>query len=192
MSSSSPCVQHEVLDNGLGVITLDRPNALNAADLEMITAILAKVTEWGDGEGGAKAILLTSSSERAFCSGGDVKALTLALRGDASSQLPNQALAAEYKLICALAASPLLTVAVMDGVTMGFGLGLASRAKVRIATERTLVAMPECAIGLFPDVGFSHAVRERPDEGLYAALTGARFSPPSLFPLPLTAQWSRL
>jgi len=179
--ASMSFVKHEILDNKLGVITLDRPKALNAADLAINKEILGKVAEW-EGDGSANALLLTSSSERAFCSGGDVKALALALREDASSTLPALALAEEYKLICKLADSTIPSVAIMDGVTMGFGLGLATRATFRIATERTLVAMPECAIGLFPDVGFSHAVADKPAEGMYMALTGARIgassSPP--------------
>ncbi|KAJ1495870.1 ClpP/crotonase-like domain-containing protein [Baffinella frigidus] len=171
--AESEYMQAALAPNGLASLCLDRPKALNAANTEMCEAMREKVRGWGE-DVGAKAILLKSSSERAFCSGGDVKALAVALREDPATSLPVEALSAEYALLLALRDSPLPSVAVLDGVTMGFGLGLAWNAKVRVVTERTLVAMPECAIGLFPDVGFALLCKARPDTALYLGLTGAR------------------
>lgn len=180
MQSELP-VQFEVFPNKLGIVSFNKPKALNAANKTMNTAILQKLVEWE--RDGTQAILFTSTSERAFCSGGDVKALAQALQMDPQTKMPCETLAQEYRLICALARSPVESISLMDGVTMGFGLGLACRAKCRIATERSLIAMPENAIGLFPDVGFAFVVKHMPCEALYMGLTGARLggkiSPPA-------------
>eukprot|EP00802_Teleaulax_amphioxeia_P018116 Tamp_18296.p1 GENE.Tamp_18296~~Tamp_18296.p1 ORF type:complete len:438 (+),score=107.93 Tamp_18296:75-1316(+) len=179
MSSSEEWVQHDVLANKMGVLTLDRPKALNAADKSVTEALLQRLAEWEQSDA-VRAVLLRSSSERAFCSGGDVKAIALDLKADSASQTPYIALSNEYRLLCALqrwTASEGLdipSVALMDGVTMGFGVGLACNTRFRVITERTLLAMPENAIGLFPDIGFAFLTRDRPTLGLYLALTGTR------------------
>jgi len=142
-------------------------------------ALLQRLAEWEQSDA-VRAVLLRSSSERAFCSGGDVKAIALDLKADSASQTPYIALSNEYRLLCALqrwTASEGLdipSVALMDGVTMGFGVGLACNTRFRVITERTLLAMPENAIGLFPDIGFAFLTRDRPTLGLYLALTGTR------------------
>ncbi len=142
-------------------------------------ALLNRLAEWEKSDA-VRAVLLRSSSERAFCSGGDVKAIALDLKADSATQTPYIALSNEYRLLCAMQrwGAPeglnVPSVALMDGVTMGFGLGLACCTRYRVITERTLVAMPENAIGLFPDVGFAFLTRDRPALGLYLALTGMR------------------
>jgi len=142
-------------------------------------ALLNRLAEWEKSDA-VRAVLLRSSSERAFCSGGDVKAIALDLKADSATQTPYIALSNEYRLLCAMQrwGAPegldVPSVALMDGVTMGFGVGLACCTRYRVITERTLVAMPENAIGLFPDVGFAFLTRDRPALGLYLALTGMR------------------
>jgi enoyl-CoA hydratase/carnithine racemase len=176
MADAGAWVQSAVRSNRLGVLTLDRPKALNAADAHVTAALLAALDEW-ERDQAVQALLLRSSSERAFCSGGDVKAIAVDLQADASSQTPYTALSNEYRLLCRLhrwSASYVPSVAIMDGVTMGFGVGLACGARYRIVTERTLLAMPENAIGLFPDIGFAYLTRDHPIIGLYLALTGTR------------------
>jgi len=184
----SEWVQDNVFPNKLGVLTLDRPKALNAADKSVTAALMQKLQEWKR-LGEIRGVLIRSTSEKAFCSGGDVKAIALDLKGDAASQTPFIALSNEYRLLCMLhtlsksSEHDMPSVAIMDGVTMGFGLGLACTTRYRVITERTLVAMPENAIGLFPDVGFAYLTRHEPALGLYLALTGARLgaksSPPA-------------
>ena len=175
-------VKDAVLPNKLGVLSLDRPKALNAADKSMTATMLQILAEW-EGSGAVQALLLKSTSERAFCSGGDVKAIALDLKADPASQTPFTALSNEYRLLCSLerwastardGGRDIPSVAIMDGVTMGFGVGLACNTRYRVMTERTLVAMPENAIGLFPDIGFAHLTRHHPALGLYLALTGKR------------------
>ena len=171
-------VQNEVLPNKIGVLTLNRPKALNAADKDVTESLLQTLDAWENSRA-VKALVLRSTSERAFCSGGDVKAIAVDLKADSASQTPYIALSNEYRLLCTLNrwSSPALdipSVAIMDGVTMGFGVGLACNARYRVFTERTLLAMPENAIGLFPDIGFAYLTRHHPALGLYLALTGTR------------------
>lgn len=188
MAAADEWVQDAVLSNNMGVLTLNRPKALNAADKVVTEALLKKLGAW-ETSGEVKAMVLRSTSERAFCSGGDVRAIALDLTADSASQTPYVALSNEYRLLCKLqrwSESPELdipSVAIMDGVTMGFGVGLACNTRYRVFTERTLLAMPENAIGLFPDIGFAYLMRHHPALGLYLALTGSRIgakaSPPA-------------
>ena len=157
MVGSDAWVQDKVLDNGMAILTLNRPKALNAADQGITGAMLNKLGEW-DERKDVRALLLQSSSERAFCSGGDVKAIAQDLKADVAAQTPYVALSNEYRLLLALerwasraserGGRDTPSVAIMDGVTMGFGVGLACNARYRVFTERTLLAMPECAIGV--------------------------------------------
>ena len=157
MVGSDAWVQDKVLDNGMAILTLNRPKALNAADQGITGAMLNKLGEW-DERKDVRALLLQSSSERAFCSGGDVKAIAQDLKADVAAQTPYIALSNEYRLLLALerwastaserGCRDTPSIAIMDGVTMGFGVGLACNARYRVFTERTLLAMPECAIGV--------------------------------------------
>ena len=163
----------------LGLITLTRPKALNALTLGMIQAIGPQLAAWA-GDGAIKAVVIEGEGERAFCAGGDVRAVWDAGRaGQHKAGQPGLMTAdffrAEYRLNRQIQTYPKPYVALIDGITMGGGVGLSIHGTVRLASERTLFAMPETAIGLFPDVGGSHFLPRLPGGiGLYLALTGAR------------------
>ena len=173
MASSA---EAEVLHEFRGAVraaVLNRPRALNALSLPMIEQLHGVYAAW-DAAPGVAAILLKGAGGKAFCAGGDVKAVALAGRaGDAAGAL--RFFRAEYRLNYLIARLSKPHVALLDGITMGGGAGVSVHGAFRVATERTLFAMPECAIGLFPDVGGSYFLPRLPGGlGLYLGLTGAR------------------
>lgn len=155
-----------------GRIRLRRPQALNALTLGMIQAIHAALDMFSADPG--VHFLLIDAPERGFCAGGDVRGIrAAALAGDRNAA--RTFFAAEYALNQAIAACPKPFVALVDGVCMGGGIGISVHGSHRIATERAMFAMPETAIGLFPDVGTSYLLPRLPDAlGYYMGLTGAR------------------
>lgn len=160
----------------LGVITLNRPQVLNALSLEMIRQIRSALGAWSDNPL-IEAVLFLGAGARAFCSGGDIRAFYNAgmdcRRGLVSSRVPMVFFTEEYALNTMIYHYPKPTVAFMDGVVMGGGYGIAGHCDVRIATERTVFAMPEVNIGFFPDVGsVYHLARCPGNYGRYLALTG--------------------
>jgi enoyl-CoA hydratase len=122
------------------------------------------------------AVLVRGAGERAFCAGGDVRAVYEAGRGiSGDTDLPAVFFREEYELIRRIHRFPKPYIAVIDGITMGGGAGISVNGAYRIATERTLFAMPETAIGLFPDVGATRFLNHCPGHiGRYLGLTGAR------------------
>jgi len=169
-------VQGELLPNGVAVVTIHRPQALNAADEAMVVA-MHKLLDGYAHDPACRAVLLEGSAARAFCSGGDVKAIAQA---DDRRAAAAAALGAEYQLICAIANMTKPVISLMEGVVMGFGLGISGHGRYRVVTENTNVAMPENSIGLLPDVGFAHMCLRAPEAlGLYMALTGARVQHPA-------------
>jgi enoyl-CoA hydratase len=167
-------------DGGLRRITLNRPQALNAITLDMAIAMTALLREWqADPEVGA--VLLDGAGERGFCAGGDIRALYEAAKSkpaSAADWLPARFWAIEYRLNVLIARYSKPLIAVMDGLVMGGGVGLSAHAAHRVVTERSAVAMPEVAIGFFPDVGASFLLARAPGfVGTYLALTGQRLGP---------------
>lgn len=165
-------------EHGLGTIELDRPKALNALTLDMIRAMHPALEAWEDDDA-VKAVLIKGAGEKAFCAGGDVRAVYRSivddLGGKGPSELSKVFFLEEYQLNHAIHAFSKPYVALLDGVTMGGGVGLSIHGSHRIATERLMFAMPETGIGLFPDVGGGWFLPRLPGEtGLYLALTGAR------------------
>lgn len=157
----------------IGRITLDRPQALNALDPEMLHALASALDAWRE-ESGVHVVVIEGAGERAFCAGGDIRAIREALlRGDYKGVQDDFAF--EYALDLAIAAYPKPYVALVDGICMGGGVGVSVHGAYRVASEAALFAMPETAIGFFPDVGASYVLpRLRGAVGVWMGLTGAR------------------
>jgi len=160
-------------EGGIGKIILNRPKALHALNLQMCEAILAALNAWKSDDSVQLVLVTHAEGSRGFCAGGDIRMLAESGASDGSEA--RAFFAVEYRLNAAVKAFPKPYVAIMDGVTMGGGVGLAVHGSHRIATERTLFAMPETGIGLFPDVGGGWFLpRLRGELGTWLALTGAR------------------
>lgn len=159
--------------DGVGEIILDRPAALNALDQTMIDDMYRTLSEWGDDDA-IETVLLTSASDRAFCAGGDIRAIReYALDGDTDAI--TRYFAAEYRLDQLVAEYPKAYVSVIDGAALGGGLGISVHGEVRIVTERAMIAMPETAIGFFPDIGSTYFLPRLPaGVGMWLGLTGSR------------------
>lgn len=163
----------------VGIITLDRPAKLNALTLQMIRDLHRIYDEWLAEGSPIKCIVMEGAGGKAFCAGGDVVAVQEAAL--AGKSLPYDFFYEEYQLNHRIATmwekKRVPHIALWDGITMGGGVGLSAHGKFRIATERTLWAKPETAIGLFPDVGSTHLlsrIKGGLPMGLYIGLTGVR------------------
>jgi enoyl-CoA hydratase len=153
-------------------LTLNRPQALNAITLDMAVTMIALMREWAD-DPAVGTVLIDGAGERAFCAGGDIRALYDAAKSGGS--LPAHFWATEYRLNVLIARYPKPVIAIMDGMVMGGGVGLSAHAAHRVVTDRSTVAMPEVGIGFFPDVGASFPLSRAPGfVGSYLALTGNR------------------
>ena len=157
----------------IGRITLNRPQVLNALDLEMVRAVHGALEAWRD-DPVVHAVVIEGAGGRAFCAGGDIRLVrNLSLAGDHAGI--EAFFTAEYAMNLAIARYPKPYVALVDGVCMGGGIGLSIHGAYRVATEAAVFAMPETGIALFPDVGATYALpRLRPGCGMYMGLTGAR------------------
>lgn len=164
--------------NGAGTIILDRPKALNSLSLDMVRALTQTLLAWRD-DPAVDAVVIGSSSEKALCAGGDIRFFYEAGRATptAGSALLEDFFTEEYALNHLIHFYPKPYIALMDGVVMGGGMGIAQGGPdcgLRIVTERTKMAMPEVNIGLFPDVGGSHFLSHAPGRlGVYLGVTGA-------------------
>ena len=156
----------------LAIITLNRPKALNSLTLHMIREMQIQLETWAD-DPDVGAVLLQGAGEKAFCAGGDVVAVSLAAKegGDLTRVFFRE----EYILNRTMKTYNKPLLALIDGITMGGGVGISVHGSHRIVGDRTLFAMPETGIGLFPDVGGSYFLPRLPGRlGQYLALTGAR------------------
>lgn len=161
------------VDGRLGHLLLNRPRTLNALDLEMIRRMSAALAAWRD-DPLVHAVLIEGAGERAFCAGGDIRAVRDAAIAGELGFIANF-FAEEYALNAAIAAYPKPYVALIDGFCMGGGIGVAVHGQVRVATEFAQFAMPETAIALFPDVGATFVLPRLPGRlGLFLGLTGTR------------------
>ncbi|XP_009993556.1 PREDICTED: 3-hydroxyisobutyryl-CoA hydrolase, mitochondrial [Chaetura pelagica] len=157
---------------GAGIITLNRPKALNALNLSMIQQIYPQIKTW-EQDPETFLIIIKGTGGKAFCAGGDIRAITDA--GKVGDRLAQDFFRGEYTLNNAIGTCKKPYVALIDGITMGGGVGLSVHGHFRVATEKTLFAMPETAIGLFPDVGGGYFLpRLSGKMGYYLALTGFR------------------
>jgi len=153
-----------------GLIRLNRPKALNSLTIPMVRTIAAALDEFA-GDQAVASVLVMGEGERGFCAGGDIRAIHLS--GRSGDGLAETFWREEFRLNHRIASYPKPYVALMDGITMGGGVGLASHGRHRIVTERTRLAMPETGIGYFPDVGATWLLPRTPGEsGTWMALTG--------------------
>jgi enoyl-CoA hydratase/carnithine racemase len=163
---------------GVASVTLNRPQALNAFTLGMYRRFAPRLEAWAK-DPGVRAVLVRGAGERAFCAGGDIRALYesgLGIAGDPS--FTATFFREEYRLIRRVHRYPKPYIAVIDGITMGGGAGVSVNGAYRVATERTMLAMPETGIGLFPDVGATRFLNRCPGHiGRYLGLGGARLGP---------------
>lgn len=158
---------------GVGRVTLTRPKALHALNAPMCDTILAALERWAADPTVHLVMIDHEEETRGFCAGGDIRMLADSGAGDASEA--RAFFNVEYRMNAALKTFPKPVLAIMDGVTMGGGVGLSVHGSHRVATERTLFAMPETGIGLFPDVGGGWFLpRLSGYLGTWLALTGAR------------------
>jgi enoyl-CoA hydratase/carnithine racemase len=158
--------------NHIAVLTLNRPAALNSLSLGMVLALRSELAEHA-ADDHIHAVLLKGAGGKAFCAGGDIKALYDGFK--ACGLPPRDFFVAEYPLDYSLYSYPKPHAVLMDGITMGGGMGLAQGSTLRMVGERTRIAMPEVAIGFFPDVGGSYFLSRLPGAlGIYLGLTGSQ------------------
>ncbi|MFJ3434419.1 enoyl-CoA hydratase/isomerase family protein [Streptomyces cyaneofuscatus] len=154
-----------------GVLTLNRPKALNALTHAMVETLAVALDRW-EHDPEVATVVITGAGERGLCAGGDIRSIYEDARvgGKASAAFWRD----EYRLNARIARYPKPYVAVMDGIVMGGGVGISAHGSVRIVTERSKVAMPETGIGFVPDVGGTYLLALAPGElGTHLALTGA-------------------
>lgn len=163
------------------VVDLNRPSALNALNAEMIGMMLPLFQDWQQLDGDVQLVAIRGAGGRAFCAGGDIRALHDCAKAysrdqDAAALAPaHQFFREEYTLNNVIGTSRIPVVSLLEGITMGGGVGLSVHGALRIATESTIFAMPETGIGFFPDVGGTYFLpRLRGKLGFFLGLTGAR------------------
>jgi enoyl-CoA hydratase len=162
-------------DAGIAHLTLNRPRALNALD-EALIAQLTDAARRAAADPAIRAVVLEGAGGRAFCAGGDVRALRALVQANDRAGV-HRFFAAEYALNRLIAEFPKPWISLISGVCMGGGCGISVHGSHRVVTEAALVAMPETAIALFPDVGMTHVLPRLPDSiGIWMGLTGARLS----------------
>lgn len=161
-----------VVDNGVGRIRLNRPKAIHALNTGMCAAINTALAQWTR-DPAVTLLMIDHAEGRGFCAGGDV--VTLARRGANDGSEARAFFFAEYRMNHTLFTYGKPTLAFMDGVVMGGGVGMSQPCRLRVATENTRFAMPEGTIGLFPDVGGGWYLPRLPGQvGKYLALSAAR------------------
>lgn len=156
---------------GLGVITLNRPRAVNALTEGMVDLLLRQLTAWATDDDVA-AVLVQGAGERGLCAGGDIVAIyrDMLHGGNRTAGFWQT----EYRVNSLIARYPKPYVALMDGLVLGGGVGISAHGSVRVVTERTRMGMPETTIGFAPDVGGTFLLSRAPGQtGTHAALTGA-------------------
>jgi enoyl-CoA hydratase len=158
-----------------GIVTLNRPKALNALNFDMVLALRVQLMDWA-ADGAVSRVVVTANGERAFCAGGDLRTLyDLCRAGRQEDAL--QFFRAEYALNAFIKRYPKPYVSLIDGPVMGGGVGISLHGSHRVAGDRYAFAMPEVGIGFFPDAGGTYALPRLPGEtGTYCALTAERLA----------------
>jgi enoyl-CoA hydratase len=162
-------------EGGAGTVLLNRPHALNAFTLGMYRRFNPALRAWAT-DPDIQAVLIEGAGDRAFCAGGDVRAVYEAGKGiSGDPSFTSVFFAEEYRIISFIHHYPKPYIAIIDGITMGGGAGVSVNGAYRVATEKTMFAMPETGIGLFPDVGATRFLNLSPGHvGRYLGLTGVR------------------
>ena len=172
----------------IGRITLNRPKALNALNTGMVHAMTEALLAWADDDD-VKAVLVDGAGEKGFCAGGDI--LMLHQSGQAGDGRAWEFWRDEYRLNTLIKRYPKPYIALMDGITMGGGVGVSVHGSHRIATDRTMFAMPETGIGFHPDVGGAYFLPRLPGEtGMWMGLTGARLKAPDAIAIGLATHYT--
>ncbi len=162
------------VDGSVGVVTLNRPKAINSLTHDMVTVLDRVLSEWAH-DPAITAVVLAGAGERGLCAGGDVVAVYDSAR--AGGAAVRKFWWDEYRLNAKIGRYPKPYVALMDGIVMGGGVGVSAHGNVRVVTDRSKIAMPEVGIGLIPDVGGTYILSRAPGLlGLHAALSGAPFT----------------
>jgi enoyl-CoA hydratase len=176
MPDTQPSSTDEILlerHSGVALVTLNRPKALNTLTLGMYRTLDPDLVQWGR-DPSVRAVVIRGAGDRAFCAGGDVRAIYEAGQGRTTG-LTADFFREEYCLIRCVYRFPKPYIALLNGITMGGGAGVSLHGSHRIATERFVFAMPETAIGFFPDIGATTFLNRCPGRiGRYLGLTGAR------------------
>ncbi len=160
------------VQNGLGIIQLNRPAALNALNHAMCVPLEKTLRQWST-DTAIKAVLIKGTGEKAFCAGGDIRHLTAP--GEEGKAGARAFWSTEYRANTLIAEMRKPFIALIDGIFMGGGVGLSVHGSHRVISEQALFAMPETGIGLFPDVGGTYFLpRLKGELGTYLGLTGAR------------------
>ncbi|WP_374024794.1 enoyl-CoA hydratase/isomerase family protein [Mycobacterium sp. HNNTM2301] len=162
------------IDGDVGLITLNRPKAINSLNQRMVDALRAVLTDWADDDA-VRAVVLSGAGERGLCAGGDVVSIYHSARKDGVEA--RRFWRDEYLLDAQITDFAKPYVALMDGIVMGGGVGVSAHANIRVVTDTSKIAMPEVGIGFVPDVGGAFLLSRAPGGlGLHAALTGTPFS----------------
>ena len=160
-------------DGRIGRILMNRPRALNALDLDMIQGSLAILKQWAE-DPHVHAVVIEGAGDRAFCAGGDVRALREWQTGG-NRHMADAFFTQEYELNLLINHYPKPYIALIDGICMGGGIGMAVHGSYRVATEHADFGMPETIIGFFPDIGGTYLLPRLPGRlGNYLGLTGLR------------------
>lgn len=166
--------EHEGQGGNLGLITLNRPQALNALNHDMILAMSQQLRIWQQASH-IKAVIIQSSGGRAFCAGGDLRQTYDRIKNRDPKMI--EFFRDEYQLNRLIFHFKKPYIALLNGITMGGGAGISVHGSHRIATDRLLFAMPETGIGFFPDVGGTYFLSHlHPTIGCYLGLSGARIN----------------
>jgi enoyl-CoA hydratase len=161
------------VEGGVGILTLNRPKAINSLTQKMIDIMAASLAAWA-ADDSVRAVVVMGAGERGLCAGGDVVALYHSARAGGADA--RKFWFDEYRLNALIASYPKPYIALMDGIVMGGGVGVGSHGSVRVVTDTTKMAMPEVGTGFIPDVGGTYLLSRIGALGLYAALTGSPFS----------------
>lgn len=174
--NNAPVIFNEIpgKHGSLGIIILNRPDALNALTTAMIMSITSQLVAWANASH-IKAVIIGGAGERAFCAGGDIR--TLYEKGRDHLSQAESFFWHEYRLNQLIYYYPKPFIALLHGIVMGGGAGVSVHGSHRIAAENLLFAMPETGIGFFPDIGATHFLpRCRDNIGYYLGLTGQKIN----------------